>query len=231
MMASKIIDLSQELHSGIPTWSGDCGFHLNITNDYDRLFRVMDYSLFANAGTHMDAPAHIVQGGQEISALNLQNLFCSLFVINVMASVQKNPGYQLLPKDILDFEKSHGRIAAGGFVVAATGWDKRWSDPGSYRNVIDGRMLFPTFSTEAAELLLEREVSGIGIDTLSPDGPDSEFPVHRKILGAGKVILENLATLNQLPPVGAQIIAFPLKIRGGAESPVRAVAIVSETSS
>lgn len=225
-MFNKVIDLSQELHSGIPTWGGDCGFNLKITNDYDQLFRVMEYHHFASAGTHMDAPAHIVQGGQEISALNLQDLFCPLFVINVAAKVQQNDGYQLLPGDILDFEKEHGKITAKGFVVATTGWDKRWKDPVSYRNVINGTMVFPTFSSEAANLLLERKISGIGIDTLSPDGPDSGFPVHHKILGAGKVILENLANLNQLPPIGAKIMALPLKIRGGTESPVRAVAIL-----
>lgn len=225
-MTSKIIDLSQELHSGIPTWSGDCGFQLKITNDYDRLFRVVDYSLFAGAGTHMDAPAHIVQGGQDVSTLNLQNLFCPLFVIDVTASVQKNPDYQILLKDILDFEKSYGKISGGGFVAAATGWDKRWGDPKSYRNVIKGTMVFPTFSAEATDLLLERKISGIGIDTLSPDGPDSGFLVHHKILGAGKVILENLTKLNQLPPTGTHIMALPLKIKGGTESPVRAVAIL-----
>lgn len=222
----KIIDLSQELHPKIPTWSGECGFQHKITNDYDQLFRVMEYDMFASCGTHMDAPAHMIQGGQDVSTLNLQNLFCPLFVIDVTASVQKNSGYQLLPKDIVDFEKSHGKIVAGGFVVAATGWDKRWSDPKSYRHEIKGTMVFPTFSAEATDLLLERKISGIGIDTLSPDGPDSDFPVHRKILGAGKVILENLANLNQAPPFGAQIMALPLKVRGGAESPVRAVALV-----
>lgn len=229
MMNWKIIDLSQELHPGIPTWGGACGFHHTITMDYDQLFRVMEYNLFASAGTHMDAPAHIIQGGQAISALDLQGLFCPLFIVDVTAKTEKNAAYQLLPTDIVDFEKNHGRITAGGFVAAATGWDNRWGDPERYRNVVKGSMLFPTFSAEAADLLLERKVSGIGIDTLSPDGPDSAYPVHRKILGAGKVILENLANLHPLPRTGAQIMAFPLKIRGGTESPVRAVAIVSGT--
>jgi len=44
----------------------------------------------------------------------------------------------------------------------------------------------------------------------------------------GKYILENLTNLDQLPPNGASLIALPLKIEGGAESPIRAVGVVSQ---
>jgi kynurenine formamidase len=38
--------------------------------------------------------------------------------------------------------------------------------------------------------------------------------------------LENLNALEKLPPVGAYIVALPMKIKGGSGAPLRAIAIV-----
>jgi kynurenine formamidase len=118
------------------------------------------------------------------------------------------------------------QIQANSFVVGFTGWSRRWGDPDQYRNVVNGSMCFPGFSQEAAELLLERNVAGVGIDTLSPDGSNMEFPVHLSFLRAGKVLLENLTNLDRLPAAGSYILALPLKIKGGTESPIRAVGLI-----
>ncbi len=221
-----VVDLTHTMAVGMPSFSGQPNYLQELSAEYKRGFAMNSLLMLEHAGTHMDAPAHLIQGGQEVSDLKLQNLWAPLFIINIASKSEKNAGYQMSPVDILDFEKNHGKIPAGGFVVASTGWDKHWSNPDRYRNVVNGTMLFPTFSSETADLLLAREIAGIGIDTLSPDGPDSEFPVHHKILGAGKVILENLNNLSKVPHTGASIMALPLKIKGGAESPVRAVAII-----
>jgi kynurenine formamidase len=65
-----------------------------------------------------------------------------------------------------------------------------WDIPERYHN----HYQFPTVSREAAKLLLLRNISGLGIDTLSPDGPDDDYPVHQLLLGANKYIVENVAT-------------------------------------
>ncbi len=42
-------------------------------------------------------------------------------------------------------------------------------------------------------------LKGLGVDMISIDGPDTtEFPVHRIILGAGMVAVENLTALRQV---------------------------------
>ena len=90
-------------------------------------------------------------------------------------------------------------------------------------------MHFPSFSAKATELLIERNIAGIGIDTLSPDtGALGMFPAHQIMLSAGKFIIENLTNLKLLPAFGAQIIALPLKIKDGPESPARVIAIVQK---
>ena len=41
-------------------------------------------------------------------------------------------------------------------------------------------------------------------------------------------IFENLQGLGEIPPVGATVIALPMKIEGGSGAPLRAVAFVAD---
>jgi kynurenine formamidase len=82
--------------------------------------------------------------------------------------------------------------------MVKTGWSKFWHTPSKYHN----NHVFPSVSSEAASLLLERGVNAIGIDTLSPDRPEDGFNVHKLFLGADKIIIENVANLGSMPPTG-----------------------------
>jgi kynurenine formamidase len=94
-----------------------------------------------------------------------------------------------------------------------------------------GILHFPGISVEAARFLLkERQVRGIGIDTLSCDpGNSTTFDAHHAVLGAGKVNLENLANLDQVPVRGAWLFAAPLPIKNGTGAPARVFALVPES--
>jgi len=73
----------------------------------------------------------------------------------------------------------------------------------------------------------QRHVAALGVDTASIDhGASRDFIVHRIASGAGVPGLENLANLDQLPAVGAWIIALPMKIAGGSGGPMRVVALL-----
>ena len=57
----------------------------------------------------------------------------------------------------------------------------------------EGVMHFPGFSPESAKLLVERDVAGIGIDTLSLDyGPSTDFATHKIMLEAGIYQIDRL---------------------------------------
>jgi kynurenine formamidase len=67
----------------------------------------------------------------------------------------------------------------------------------------------------------------LGVDTASIDyGRSKDFLVHRIAAARNVGGLENLAGLDQLPPVGSTVIALPMMIEGGSGAPVRAVALV-----
>jgi kynurenine formamidase len=149
-------------------------------------------------------------------------------VIDVREKVARNPDYLVSARDIRDFENRYGQIPSGAFVIARTGWEERWNDPKRYINQDEkGVMHFPGFGVDAAKLLLERNIAGVGIDTLSIDhGPSQDFAVHKLLNGAGKIGIENLANLRELPPRGATLIVGALKIRDGSGAPARVLALV-----
>ena len=78
-------------------------------------------------------------------------------------------------------------------------------------------------------LVEERGVAILGVDSASIDfGKSRNFVVHR-IAAANNVSgLENLTNLDKLPPVGALVIALPMKIEGGSGGPVRVVALIPD---
>lgn len=220
------VDLTHPLSSSIPHWSGGCGFKHKITLDYDDCniatkFRVQSIEMSAGVGTHMDAPAHCFSGATDIANIPLEQLIRPCVVIDV--SAKRNENYCMTIDDIRHFESIHGTITKNAFVIIYTGWSQFWHTPEKYRN----NLVFPTISVQAAELLLDRDVAGLGIDTLSPDAEIDEFPVHRLVLGAGKYIIENVANAALVPSVGAYTIALPLKIEEGTESPIRLIAAIT----
>lgn len=222
---SKLIDLTQTLKEGIPDWDGCCGFKLEEVFYEEAEISVQSISTPLGIGTHMDAPKHMVKDAKDIASIELKKLIAPAIVMDVRDVAHAN--YFLTVDEIKSFEKKHGNIPKGALFLLLTGWYQFWEDPDKYRNQdLDGHRHFPGFSEDSAHYLVEKDVVGIGLDTLSPDGSHSHFPVHKAILGADKYILENLCHLEKLPPVGAKVMAFPMKMGDGSEAPVRVIAEV-----
>lgn len=222
----RVIDLTHVLSLGMPSWNGSCGFEHQVKLDYQDCdtevkFRVQKIAMHAGIGTHLDAPSHCIPGGCSVSELKLENLIAPCVVIDISHKLHERA--ELLPADIENFESNYQKIAAHSFVIVRTGWDQFWGEPKKYRN----ELVFPAVSKAAAELLLARDIVGLGIDTLSPDRPENGFPVHAALLGAGKYIVENVANANQLPAVGSYSLVLPIKIAEGTEAPIRMVGLLS----
>ena len=224
----KAVDLTHTISSDAPTWEGNCGFSHDIMLDYASCttpvkFRVQAINMVSGLGTHIDAPAHCISGGRTVDELELNELIAPCVVIDV--SNEAHESYSLTPMDIIAFEQTNGRIAEGSFVIINTGWGRHWTQPANYRN----DLVFPSISGEAAQLLLERNIAGLGIDTLSPDRPNSGYPVHAAVLGAGKYIVENVANAEVLPAMGSFAFVLPIKIKEGTEAPIRLLALIPDS--
>lgn len=222
---SKIIDLTHKLNANTPTFDLDCGFSISTACDYSEctppnLFKTQNVNTVAGIGTHIDSPAHSFQDKDTIDQIQLQDLVVPCAVINV--SGEASADYLAGPETIQSFEEQYGEIQPGTFVIFYTGWDRFWADKQKFRNDLK----FPGVHQDAAQVLIEKGVTGIGIDTLSTDTRGEDFPVHRIVLGAGKYLVENVANASQLPPSGAMVAILPMNIENGTEAPVRMAAFI-----
>lgn len=221
---SIFIDLTYNLHVNIPNWGNENGFDCQVRVDYQdsndaTKFRTQHLQMRAGIGTHIDVPSHCIEGGRSVSDIPLENLIRPFVVIDV--ATKAHEAYQVTCGDIVNFESTYGTIPHRSIVLIHTGWGKYWNQD-KFRNELE----FPSVSLEAAKLLVNRGIVGLGIDTLSPDTGTSEFPVHQILLENNIFILENVNNSEKLPYLGGYLISLPLKIQDGTESPVRLVAIV-----
>jgi kynurenine formamidase len=191
--------------------------------DYSEGVRVLEYYCLAGGGTHIDAPSHFIPNGRNVDELTLEKLCIEICVVDMTEEL--HPFAQISLEDFKNFEKVYGKIPKGSVVLGNTGWSRYWKTPEKYRGKSES-LAFPSIQPEVGKLLLEREIVGLGIDALSPDPYESEYPLHVQLLGADKFILENLTNLDKLPKKGANLIALPLKVAKGTESPIRAIALV-----
>ncbi len=220
----RLIDLTHTLDANVPTWNGGCGFNQDIQLDYDDCdaeikFRVMKMQMHCGIGTHMDAPSHCIPDAKAIHEFEPQDLCMPCFVIDV--SEKSHEHSSLTIEDIVSFELKHHKISPNSCVMISTGWEKFWGDADQYRN----NHVFPSVSIQAANLLIERGVSALGIDTLSPDRPDDGFKVHQAFLGKNKIIIENVMNLNKMPPVGGFVMILPIKLKDATEAPIRLIGL------
>ncbi len=194
-----------------------------------------DYAASEHGGTHLDAPIHFAEGKRGVAAIPVEQLVGPAVVIDVSTSCRDDADYLVSAADIDHHEQQHGPIAPGSAVLLHTGWSAYWpgakkylgSDtPGDTEN-----LHFPGLSPEAAEALVQRRVSIVGIDTASIDrGPSRDFRAHQVLAAAEILVLENVAGAAELPPTGAHLIALPMKIAQGSGAPCRVIALLPKQS-
>jgi kynurenine formamidase len=119
--------------------------------------------------------------------------------------------------------------------LAASGQDIRAGDTVLLHMATNDRLLekpgylhdFPGLAVESVHWLADRGIGMFGVEAVSP-APEGEpnFQAHLACGERGITHMECLANLDKLVGRGRfRFIGFPLKIRGGTASPIRAVAI------
>jgi|GEM_PF-155269 len=228
----EIVDLSWPLIADSAFWPGE-GYEPFKLREIATLEKngvhSKAFSSPEHLGTHLDAPNHFEAGRPSVDRLPSESLFVPGVLIDVSGAASADPDYQLSREDIHRFEQSHGAIPRGAVVLAYTGWSRFWRIPARYQNRdVRGQLHFPGFSAEAVDFLIrERDVHGVGLDTLSVDrGLSRAFPVHHLLGKAERYGLENLAELDKLPPSGFTLFVAPMKIETGTGGPTRVFAIL-----
>jgi kynurenine formamidase len=187
-----------------------------------------------HTGTHLDAPIHWVTGRDkdDVSQLPTRRLLAPAAVLDMTDRAQADPDFLLEVDHIRSWEKQHGPLPDGGWLLYRTGWDARSHAQEEFLNATETGPHTPGISVDCARWLAEEApVIGVGVETVGTDAGaahsfDPPFPCHSFLLGAGKYGLTQLQNLALLPPTGAVVVAAPLPIVGGSGSPTRVLALV-----
>ncbi len=221
----RVIDLTQPLGPETVLWPGSVPLEARVLSrietehSYARQITTPEH-----AGTHLDAPSHFAVGGANVDAIPAERLVAPAVVIDVQAECEADPNFAIGREHVEEAERRDGPIEAGSAALALTGWDKFLSDGERY---VGGA--FPGFGAGAAELLIERGVVGLGIDTLGVDpGGATDYPVHTLTLPAGLWHLEGLVNLAALPPRGALLVVGALRLVDGSGTPARVFALLPD---
>ncbi|AXS42577.1 cyclase family protein [Breoghania sp. L-A4] len=225
---SRAVDLTHRLVENFPTYFGgnQIEFEKMFSFEEDG-FNVNRWHLVEHTGTHMDAPLHFSKDGASAADVPVDQLVLPLAVIDVKAQAAADPDYQVSAQDLLDWETANGPLPQGGCVAMNSGWDQ-FAGNEKFRNAdADGKMHFPGFALEATELLMERGVTGMAVDTLSLDyGLSTDFVTHYAWLPSGRWGMEAVANLDQVPATGATLVVGAPKIAGASGGPSRLIALV-----
>jgi kynurenine formamidase len=239
----RVVDLTQPLGPATPViglppiFAASPGVTIDVISKYDDKGPAWYWNTLRfgeHTGTHFDAPVHWVTGKDlpqnACDTIPARRFVGPACVIDVTADVVRNADFLLTVERIEQWEREHGRIPAGAWVLLQTGWSRR-TDPAAFVNVAANGPHSPGFDARASRLLAEaRDVLGVGVETIGTDAGQAgtfspPFPNHTIMHGAGKFGLASLCNLDQLPPIGAIVIAAPLKIVNGSGSPLRVIAL------
>jgi len=229
----RLIDLSRELYHRTPTHPShppvvltDWNTHDEIKQDAEVTFtsRSMVISMGDHAGTHVDAPAHFDARPTALSIdqVPLENFYTEAVCLDL--------SHVPLKSDVLveDLEQAEQRarvtIQPRDTVFLYMAVHERLFGTPAY--VTD----FPGLTKESAEWLGRKGIVSFGVEAVSPGRPGrNNFLVHLVCRDLGFTHMESLCSLDKLVGKGRfRFIGFPLKIKGGSGSPIRAVAVLDD---
>lgn len=229
----QVVDLTQPLTLDIPIWPGDPAFEVEPWASYETDgYFINRIAIGEHSGTHWGTPNTFIEGARSAELIPVEELVAPAVVIDIRAQAAQNVDYRLTVNDVVAWEAENGEIPAGSVVILFTGWQDKWDDPAAFIGEdADGVLHWPGFGVEAAAFLIEeRGAVGLGTDTHGVDpGNDEEFGASYAMYDADGMILECLAGLDQLPPVGATLVVGGWPIEGGSGSPARVFGFIPPT--
>jgi kynurenine formamidase len=211
----RIVDLSHPISPAMPLWPGTPRPEFSDLYSVGRDgFGERWLQLSSHTGTHLDAPAHLLEGEATLDCLPVDRFIGKGALLDL-----RNP--QSEPVSLEQLLLHRATIEQAQFLLLHSGWSWFWGTAKYDRD-------YPVLSEDAASWLCGVGLKGIGIDAPSFDEPGSEaLPVHRCLLGAGLILIENLTALDRLDGHAFFLSALPLPISDAEACPVRAVAVIS----
>jgi kynurenine formamidase len=197
-------------------------------------YSAYNYSAAEHGGTHIDSPVHFAEGKKTVDQLGLDQLIGEGVKIDVSSKASSDRDYQITVDDIKAWEATNGKLPEWSIVLFQTGFGSKWPDKKTYLGTDQKGpdavkdLHFPGLHPDTAKWLVgNRKIKAVGIDTASIDpGQSTTFGSHVALMTHNIPAFENVANVEKLPVKGFQIVALPMKIKGGSGAPLRIVAFV-----
>ena len=227
---TRLIDLSQEIYQGMFVYPGhlktvvwEHHTHEETVKNFEGGFSYQSRGLMMSdhGPTHVDALSHL---DPRPEAPPIDQMALDLFYGEATCiDVSHIEPQTYITADELDIVTSRSpvEIRRGDILLFYTATYNRYHGTREYLSQ------YPGLDESGSDWLVERGIKTFGVDSPSPDNPISRtYPCHMMCRKQGITHYENLMNLDQV--VGKRFIfaGFPLRIRGGTGSPVRAVAIL-----
>ena len=170
-----------------------------------------------HAGSHIDAPSHMLQGGKDMHQVPLAAFIGDA----VVADVRHRGGME--PITVADLENSVGKVLRPGDRVLL-----RTDVNESYDGSPEWMARSPYIDPPAVDWLGKKGVSLVGFDFYHGNGPrdaDPTYSTSRHCAEAGVLTMPYIRNLGAIRKQRATLIALPLKVIDVEASPVRAIVV------
>lgn len=209
----KIYDVSVPISEATPVYEGDPKVQIEIANAIRRgdAANVSRLCCGVHTATHVDAPAHFIEGAKRVDELDFEKLVGKCRVVEIDETVRAIEAEHIKNLDVVER------------VLFKTRNSNFWSD------FAQGfRKDFTYIAPDAAKALADLQVKLVGIDYLSIEKFGAEtFDTHIALLEKEVVIIEGL-DLRQVAAGDYELICLPLKIVGGTGDGAPARTILRE---
>ncbi|MEL6997970.1 MAG: cyclase family protein [Pseudomonadota bacterium] len=218
----KITDLSMPIDTGHIRWPVDRGKK----GDFNAgdLFEVSWVRTTCHGFTHMDAPRHMVPGGDLMGDLDLARVVGPAAIID-LSDVKSNEAI-----DANRLSRAAAHLRPGEIALFRTCWDRQqdWTTEAFWREA-------PYLTRDAAEWLLERQPTACAFDfpqdytiRLLLDGevrPIPEHVTHDVLLRNDVTLIEYLVNTAALTGDRTFLIALPINVPWADGAPARVIAV------
>lgn len=209
----RIYDITVPISAGeTPTYPGDPGIEIKQWAALERgdAANVTLLNFGAHTATHVDAPAHFIEGAAKVDSLPLDAMIGPARVIEIPEDVRAIDAAELARHNLDGVSR----------LLFKTGNSRFWREQsGNFRED------FTYIEPDAARVIAQSGVRLLGFDYLSVEQLKSErFETHLELLSRQVIIVEGL-NLTDVPPGDYELICLPLKVASGTGdgSPARAV--------
>jgi kynurenine formamidase len=229
----EIIDLSQEIFTGMPVFPGLPEVSITVHQSHEQLDGITGSDVVSPAvnrldlgehtGTHVDALSHMAREYREQSIDTMP--LTMFYTEGICLDLSHKSLRELI--EVADLESALTaaalEIKQGDTVLLYTDHYRRAFGTEDWHKG-------PGVSSAAARWLGEQKIAAFGVEPAAPGVRGvSNKEVHRICGELGFTHYENMMNLHRLAGRGRfRFIGLPLKIRGGTGSPVRAIAVFGE---